>query len=184
MVAAMKALCVAGVAVLVVLSACGSERKTDDCAMVSKRLLPYLSRDGATLPMEDVQRLLDRCQRREPGSGDDALFRCVAKAKDDSAVASCVGETRTVVNVENEEAPAPAEPARTWRDRYATSEVELQLARIKTNAKAAFNTDSAYPMVTAPLTPATPCCEQPGRRCQPKTSDWSVPAWQIGRAHV
>ena len=62
-----------------------------------------------------------------------------------------------------------------------TSEAELQLAKIKTNAKAAFNTDSAYPAVTAALTPTTKCCTQNAgskKKCAVSATDWSTASWQ------
>ena len=62
-----------------------------------------------------------------------------------------------------------------------SSEAELQLAKIKTNAKAAFNTDSAYPAVTAPVTPTQTCCQQDAggkKKCQVTAGDWATAPWQ------
>ena len=62
-----------------------------------------------------------------------------------------------------------------------SSEAELQLAKIKTNAKAAFNTESAYPIVTAAITPTSPCCTQDfggKKKCQVIATDWSTASWQ------
>ena len=62
-----------------------------------------------------------------------------------------------------------------------SSEAELQLAKIKTNAKAAFNTDSAYPAVTAPITPTSPCCTQNAgskKKCAVVAGDWATTPWQ------
>jgi type IV pilus assembly protein PilA len=59
-----------------------------------------------------------------------------------------------------------------------SSEAELQLAKIKTNAKAAFNTDSAYPTVTAAITPAAACCGGVKNKCAVAAADWATPEWQ------
>jgi type IV pilus assembly protein PilA len=62
-----------------------------------------------------------------------------------------------------------------------TSEAELQLAKIKTNAKAAYNTDSAYPAVTAALTPTASCCTQNAsskKKCAVVAADWATASWQ------
>jgi prepilin-type N-terminal cleavage/methylation domain-containing protein len=62
-----------------------------------------------------------------------------------------------------------------------SSEAELQLAKIKTNAKAAFNTDSSYPTVTPALTPAADCCTQNfggKKKCAVAAGDWGVAGWQ------
>lgn len=62
-----------------------------------------------------------------------------------------------------------------------SSEAELQLAKIKTNAKAAYNTDSAYPAVTAPVTPTQTCCAQDAggkKKCAVAAGDWATAPWQ------
>jgi type IV pilus assembly protein PilA len=62
-----------------------------------------------------------------------------------------------------------------------SAEAELQLAKIKTNAKAYYNTDSAYPAVTAALTPTSPCCTQNAggkKKCAVVAADWSTASWQ------
>ena len=48
------------------------------------------------------------------------------------------------------------------------------LGLIGVAAKTEFNTNAAFPSVTTELTPSTPCCEQPGKRCQPAAADWAV----------
>ncbi|MEZ4359923.1 MAG: prepilin-type N-terminal cleavage/methylation domain-containing protein [Kofleriaceae bacterium] len=59
-----------------------------------------------------------------------------------------------------------------------SSEAELQLAKIKTNAKAEFNTNSSYPVVVAPLTPAATCCGGVQNKCAVNPADWAVASWQ------
>ena len=62
-----------------------------------------------------------------------------------------------------------------------SSEAELQLAKIKTNAKANFNTDSSYPAVTAPVTPTATCCAQDlggKKKCAVAGADWATAPWQ------
>ncbi len=61
------------------------------------------------------------------------------------------------------------------------SEAELQLAKIKTNAKAAFNIDTSYPTQSAALTPAADCCSQNvdgKKRCAADPTDWAVAGWE------
>ena len=62
-----------------------------------------------------------------------------------------------------------------------SSEAELQLAKIKTNTKAAFNTDSSYPAVTAAVTPTSNCCTQNAggkKKCAVAAADWGTASWQ------
>jgi type IV pilus assembly protein PilA len=62
-----------------------------------------------------------------------------------------------------------------------STEAELQLAKIKTNAKAAFNTESSYPTAVVGLTPGTACCAQDfggKKKCAVAASDWNVATWQ------
>ncbi len=62
-----------------------------------------------------------------------------------------------------------------------SSEADLQLAKIKTNAKANFNTDSSYPAVTAPITPTATCCTQnvgSKKKCAVVGADWATAPWQ------
>lgn len=65
--------------------------------------------------------------------------------------------------------------------RAKRSEAELQLAKIKTNAKASFNIDASYPVTSAALTPAQDCCTQNAdgqKRCAVAAADWAVAGWQ------
>jgi hypothetical protein len=140
--------------------------------------MPFLSRDSQTVGVGDMQKLIERCQTRTKGSTDDVLFRCVSATKDGATIAACMKEALSVLNYlpNSAASPAPAPEPRPSRDRFG--EAELQLAKIRTNAKAAFNTDASYPTSTPALTPATPCCEHPGHRCLPEASDWAVASWQ------
>lgn len=65
--------------------------------------------------------------------------------------------------------------------RAKRSEAELQLAKIKTNAKSAFNINASYPISSAALTPAQDCCTQNvdgQKRCAVAVADWAVAGWQ------
>jgi hypothetical protein len=169
---------IAGVVLFLLAAAgCKSGGKNEDCATVTKRLMPFLTSDGRTVSVEDMQKLIERCQRRAKGSTDDVLFRCVASAKDDPAIATCMADARSVL--ESLEPAKPAKPAAAAPRRDGgNNEAELQLAKIRTNAKAAYNTDASYPVANAPLTPATPCCQQPGGRCEVKARDWDLADWR------
>jgi type IV pilus assembly protein PilA len=62
-----------------------------------------------------------------------------------------------------------------------SSEAELQLAKIKTNAKTAYNTNASYPTGTAALTPAQDCCTQNAnsqKKCAVAAADWATADWQ------
>ncbi len=159
---------------VLVAGACG--RREDACATAVTRLLPFLSRDGQVVETGAVQALIRRCQQRSSGSAEDQLFRCVADAKDDESVAGCIQGVTSVASLLN---PPPSDPRGESDHSAMMSEAELMLAKIKTSAKAAFNTDSSYPTVATELTPAVPCCDQPGRRCQVVAEDWATPAWQV-----
>lgn len=74
---------------------------------------------------------------------------------------------------------AIAVPAFTdYTQRSKTSEAELQLAKLKYNAKAIYLTDGAYPTVDAPLTPSTSCCTHSNKRCPILAADWATVPWQ------
>lgn len=65
--------------------------------------------------------------------------------------------------------------------RAKRSEAELQLAKIKLNAKASYNIDASYPVQSAVLTPATDCCSQNSdgkKRCAADPTDWAVGGWE------
>lgn len=129
---------------------------------------------GANKPIEagKLQQLIERCQAATADSVDAAVFRCAAKAADDGRILVCLHEASTIAQGN------PYSKAEERRRGRRSAEVELQLGKIKTNAKAAFNTDASYPAVTAPLTPSTPCCELPGKRCTPRPADWATSPWQ------
>ena len=62
-----------------------------------------------------------------------------------------------------------------------SSEAELQLAKIRTNAKTAYSVDSTVPAVTAPVTPGTTCCTQDAggkKKCLVDATNWQTPAWR------
>ncbi|HRC56482.1 MAG TPA: prepilin-type N-terminal cleavage/methylation domain-containing protein [Kofleriaceae bacterium] len=61
------------------------------------------------------------------------------------------------------------------------TEAELQLDKIKINAKTAYVENSAYPSVTPALTPAADCCTQNDggkKKCAVAAANWAVAAWQ------
>ena len=63
-------------------------------------------------------------------------------------------------------------------NRVRRNEAELNLDAIGKAARANFVENATYPQYTAPLTPARPCCEGPGKKCPAQASDWSgVDAW-------
>jgi prepilin-type N-terminal cleavage/methylation domain-containing protein len=62
-----------------------------------------------------------------------------------------------------------------------TTEAVIQLENIGKKAVIRYNTDGAYPNVTAPLTPASDCCTQNldnKRKCAVVETDWDTPEWR------
>lgn len=58
------------------------------------------------------------------------------------------------------------------------SEAEVNLDAIRKGAEAEAMENESFPVATAPLTPARPCCEGRGRRCPAVEKDWvGVAAW-------
>jgi hypothetical protein len=59
------------------------------------------------------------------------------------------------------------------------SEAELNLGALQKSLKVAFIENAAFPTGSAPLTPATPCCEHsPDRKCPPAMDQWAGnPIW-------
>jgi len=59
-----------------------------------------------------------------------------------------------------------------------TTEAQLELRRIGHAAQSYFIEHDAYPVGTAPLTPATPCCVGTGAKCDPDPANWMSPEWK------
>jgi Tfp pilus assembly protein PilE len=57
-------------------------------------------------------------------------------------------------------------------------EAKLQLNKLSRLAKTLYIEKEAFPESSAPLTPATPCCAQPGHRCANLPDDWQAPEWR------
>lgn len=57
-------------------------------------------------------------------------------------------------------------------------EAKLNLNRLARSAKTVFIEKEAFPVSSAPLTPATPCCAQPGHRCANSPAEWDAPEWR------
>ncbi|MDX2092403.1 MAG: type II secretion system protein [Kofleriaceae bacterium] len=61
-----------------------------------------------------------------------------------------------------------------------TTESELQLKKIGTNAKTAYINASSYPQVTNVATPTVNCCTQnfnKQKKCEAKATDWNTSGW-------
>jgi Tfp pilus assembly protein PilE len=61
--------------------------------------------------------------------------------------------------------------------RTKNTESTLMLRKLERAAKRYAMENNALPTASAPLTPATPCCDGPGHRCNEPQS-WQTPAWQ------
>lgn len=131
---------------------CDSAPSCETVARHVKEIEPGLLDDA------DVAKAAAECQTRH-WSG--AMRSCVMKAKGLEDVAAC----------------AATEDARANGGRPRRSEAELNLAAIGKAAGYVHAETDAFPQVTAPLTPARPCCEGPGHKCPAVASDWASPAW-------
>lgn len=58
------------------------------------------------------------------------------------------------------------------------SEAQIQLNRMSKSVKSYAGDNGGLPVGEAPLTPAEPCCRQPGHKCQSFDPSWQDPAWQ------
>ena len=58
-----------------------------------------------------------------------------------------------------------------------TTEAKLQLTRLSKVAKSYYAEYGELPTADGPLTPAEPCCKQPGRFCPAGDPGWQDPAW-------
>ncbi|HEU0031253.1 MAG TPA: DUF4190 domain-containing protein [Kofleriaceae bacterium] len=57
------------------------------------------------------------------------------------------------------------------------TEASVQLNKLEKHAKVYAIEKGEFPRMSAPLTPATPCCEGPGARCNDAAA-WTTPAWR------
>jgi hypothetical protein len=59
------------------------------------------------------------------------------------------------------------------------SEAKLQLMKLQSHAKSSFAVNATFIKGSAPLTPSTPCCAQPTKKCKGHApGDWDSPVWQ------
>ena len=105
--------------------------------------------------------LLDRCHDSLVSGKREKAMDCILAAKDDDGVRACL-----------------TDGLKSYRDHAKTSEAKMMLNKLGKNAKVAFVEASQFPVGNVALTPATPCCKQPGSTCAPNAADWNNPAWQ------
>lgn len=67
---------------------------------------------------------------------------------------------------------------KSYRDKSIEIEAKLQLNRIAKMAAAAWAENGAFPVGDTGLTPATPCCAGPDKRCPADPTPWHHPVWQ------
>jgi len=65
-----------------------------------------------------------------------------------------------------------------YTKRSKTSEAALQLDKLAKNLRVHHIVHAELPRGATPLTPATPCCEQPSGRCRVDASSWQDPIWK------
>ncbi|MBA3392649.1 MAG: hypothetical protein H0T89_08400 [Deltaproteobacteria bacterium] len=142
-----------------------SKQQADECQRVidkSKNALSEISRlRGKELSADDRKLLVEQCRKSLKAGKREPSVDCVLAAKDDAHVRDCY-----------------MKGFESYIERSKSTEAKLQLNRIGKAAKVAFIEKAAYPAGKVGPTPATPCCQQPGKQCAPVAADWAVPVWQ------
>ena len=149
-------------AIAVALSGC---KKADDCQRAFDKLKPVMEEmlkgAGKTLSADDEAKGLKQCRDDAKSGKADPSMDCILKAADTAAVKACL------VN-----------QMKDYKHRSEAIEAKLQLNRLSKLAKVAFMDKSAFPTGKTALTPATPCCQQPDKKCAVNAADWSDPTWK------
>ncbi len=142
-----------------------SKKQADECQRVidkSKNALSEISRlRGKELGAADRKVLVEQCRKALEAGKRDPSVDCVLAAKDDAHVRDCY-----------------MKGFESYVERSKSAEAKLQLNRIGKAAKVAFIEKAAYPVGKIGPTPATACCQQPGKQCAPVAADWADPVWQ------
>jgi hypothetical protein len=120
----------------------GSAAATNDsCATAVDKIFALLKRRGNEIDPSQRAGVIDECRQRP----DDPLLACVLGASDDAALERCM-------------TPAPqGEPLH-------------QLAQITQNLRTYFFVHETFTDQKIGLTPATPCCQFPTKKCPPETA--------------
>lgn len=113
----------------------------DRCVTATDKLLGMLKRKGQRDDPNRRDRAIEVC-RQQP---DNSLVACVLEAKDDAAVERCL-------------TPAPR------------GEPFDQLAEMTRNLRTYHFVHETFTDQNVPLTPATPCCQFPTKKCPPETA--------------
>jgi hypothetical protein len=112
----------------------------DECTVATDKLFALLEHKGRPLPADKRGDLIEEC-RKQPG---DPMIRCVAAAADDDAVERCFTAPK-------------GEPLD-------------QLTMATNNLRTYFFVHETFANMKAPLTPATPCCRFPTKKCPAESS--------------
>ena len=150
---------------------CKSKPSGDDCEIANKKLMDMgIRATHKTVPAGALDEAIKLCHERVKVSETEAKdIACVVAAKDDQAIGDCMNNAMYDSNTAPEGDPEPS----------TSSEPGLQLKKLGAALKVEYTTSSAYPGISAPLTPAAACCTLPGKRCAPDPVAWQAPAWSL-----
>lgn len=155
-------------ALVVVLIGAACSSKSDDCVVMiekSRGALEDMARSaGRTFTADDRDQFIAKCRDALARGRRDGAMDCVLAAKGDAAARACYAQ-----NLDRFDR---------YTHRAKATEAKLQLNRLGKAAKIHFLEHGAFPKGSAPLAPATPCCDQPGQQCTPAASDWDHPVWR------
>ena len=150
---------------------CKSKPSGDGCEIANQKLMDMGTRaTGKAVPPGALDEAIKLCHERVKVSETEAKdIACVVAAKDDQAIGDCMNRALYDSNTAPDGDPEPS----------GTSEPGIQLKKLGAALKVEYATDTAYPGIIIPLTPATACCTQPGKRCAPDPAAWQLPGWTL-----
>lgn len=153
------------IGVVVVVGFGCSKKQADECQRVidkSKNALSEIARlRGKELGADDRKMLVEQCRKSLKAGKRDPSVDCVLAAKDDAHVRDCY-----------------MKGFESYVQRSKSTEAKLQLHGISEAATVTFMEKATYPVGKVGPTPATACCQQPGKQCAPVAADWANPVWQ------
>ena len=125
----------------------------DQCQVLTDKMLPIITQLSKTAnkPVPDgmSKQLLD-----------DQVSQCILTASTDVAASACMQAGMS-----------------DYASKSKDVEGKVQLGSLARSVKAYYVENATFPVATTPLTPATPCCQQPTKMCAPNASDWAGKPW-------
>lgn len=154
---------IVGIVVIAAVVACG--KRADECQRMADKSGPMFAAmaraAGREITGDDQAKIAAQCRQALAGGHRDPVLDCVLGATGEAAVRACY--------LQGLERPAAREKP---------GEARLGLDRLAKHAKAYYLARGEFPRGSAPLTPATACCGEPGGACTLPASAWAaIPAW-------